>query len=121
MRFLMLIHLDDADSGGAPPASMIEAVEAFREDTSAGRIVDDGGLLPPSTGLLVRTGSGQVSVMDGPFAETKELIGGFFVVESPSAESMEGWARGFVQLHAEHWPVLSFVAEIRQIAEPPHE
>jgi hypothetical protein len=121
MRFLMLIHLDANESEGAPPDSLIEAVEAFRADTSAGRIVDDGGLLPPSTGLQVRTDSGQVSVMDGPFAETKEMIGGFFVVESPSAESMAGWAREFVELHARHWPALSYVAEVRQIAERPRD
>jgi hypothetical protein len=121
MRFLMLIHLDEDESEGAPPASLIEAVEAFRTDTSAGRIVDDGGLMPHATGLQVRSDGGRVSVTDGPFAEAKEVVGGFFVVESPSAESMAGWARDFVQLHAEHWPSVSFVAEVRQIAEPPQE
>ena len=119
MRFLMLIHLDENESEGAPPKALIEAVEAFREDTSAGRIVDDGGLMPASTGLGVRTDGGRVSVTDGPFAEAKEVVGGFFVVESPSAEAMAGWARQFVQLHAEHWPTVSYLAEVRQIAEPP--
>jgi hypothetical protein len=118
MRFLVLIHEDDTTDAGPPPAALIEAVGAFRDDPTHGRWLDDGGLTPPTDALWVRTERGAVSVLDGPFAEAKEVVGGFFVVESASADDMRQWAQSFIDLHAEHWPALSFTAEVRQIVDP---
>lgn len=119
MRFLMLIHEDDtAGDVGAPPASLIEAVEALRADTTDGRWLDDGGLSSPDDALWLRTQGGRSTRLDGPFAEATEVIGGFFVVESPSVEAMRRWATTFVDLHSEHWPALSYTAEVRQIVDP---
>lgn len=118
MRFLVLIHEDTTCEAGPPPASLIDAVGAFREDTTNGRWLDDGGLLPPQDALHVRTEAGATSVLDGPFAEAKEVIGGFFVVESLSPEHMERWVTAFVGLHSEQWPELSYRAEVRQIVDP---
>ncbi|MFI5430048.1 YciI family protein [Aeromicrobium sp. UC242_57] len=72
-----------------------------------------------SSAIAYRVGGGAVTELDGPFAEAKEVIGGFFVVESPSPEAMATWSRDFIDLHAEHWPGLSLMAEIRQIVTPP--
>ena len=120
MRFLLLLHDPvDGDAGG-PPDTLLEAMTTFRAETTDGKIVDDGGLLPREPGSLVRAAAGRVSSVDGPFSEAKEVVGGFFVVESPSADAMERWTRAFVEMHAEHWPGLSFVAEVRQIAEGPN-
>jgi hypothetical protein len=95
------------------------AVDALRADPTHGRLLDDGGLMPTADGLRIRTSAGSVTELDGPFAEAKEVVGGFFVVESPSAGAMATWARSFVDLHAQHWPELSYTAEVRQIADPP--
>lgn len=119
MRFLMLIHVDESGAAGAPPDSLIAAMDAFRADTTHGHIVDDGGLGPSASALRVRSDAGRVAELDGPFAEAKEVIGGFFVVESPSAEAMSTWTRAFVELHAAHWPDLTYVAEVREIATDP--
>jgi hypothetical protein len=73
--------------------------------------------MPTADGLRIRTSAGSVTELDGPFAEAKEVVGGFFVVESPSADAMATWARSFVDLHAQHWPELSYTAEVRQIAD----
>ncbi|MET0766110.1 MAG: YciI family protein [Aeromicrobium sp.] len=118
MRFLLLVHVDESVDAGGPPDALFRAVETFRADTTHGRWVDDGGLTPSSEALWVRTDGGQATVLDGPFTETKEVIGGFFVIESPSADDMRQWTRQFVELHAEHWPALAFTAQVRQIADP---
>lgn len=119
MRFLMLIQVDESTDAGPPPDSLIAAMGDFRADTSRARIVDDGGLAPRSSALRVQSDAGSVSVLDGPFAEAKEVIGGFFVVESASSDDMAAWTRAFVELHAAHWPGLSYVAEVREIATDP--
>ncbi|WP_456696019.1 YciI family protein [Aeromicrobium sp. P5_D10] len=121
MRFVVLIHIDESHDAGAPSEAMFKAMEAFRANTSNGQIVGDGGLAPSSTATVWRVGDGKVTESDGPFAEAKEVIGGFFLVESPSAEAMAVWSRDFVDLHAEHWPGLSLLAEIREIATPPSQ
>lgn len=119
MRFLMLIHVDETSDAGAPPDSLIAAMNELRADTTQGRILDDGGLTPSADALRVQTDAGRTTVLDGPFAEAKEVVGGFFVVESPSADAMATWTRSFVELHSAHWPGLSYVAEVRQIATDP--
>ena len=50
------------------------------------------GLLPPATAATVRTGGGGRTVQDGPFAEVREQLGGFFVIEVPDMEAALGWA-----------------------------
>lgn len=120
MRFLLLVHDPGEGDAGGPPASLFEAMTELRADTTDGEIVGDGGLLPREPGALVRTEGGRVSVLDGPFAEAKEVIGGFFIVESPSPEAMARWTRAFVEMHAVHWSGLAFTAEVRQIAEGPN-
>ena len=120
MRFLVLIHEDvDAPDAGPPPSSLLDAIGAFRDDTTHGRWLDDGGLMSPADALRLRLSNGRSSVIDGPYAEAKEVIGGFFVVESSSPDDMARWAQAFVDLHGTHWPQLSFTAEVRQIADPP--
>jgi hypothetical protein len=118
MRFLMLIHETGSAGSGEPPAALIEAVDAYRADTTHGRWADDGGLAPREDALWISTDAGRVTQLDGPYAEAKEVIGGFFLIESPSPDDMTTWVRGFADLHAEHWPELSYVAEVRQIAGP---
>ncbi|KAA1380156.1 YciI family protein [Aeromicrobium fastidiosum] len=120
MRFLVLIHEDaDAPDAGPPPESLIEAIGTFRDDTTLGRLLDDGGLMPPADALRLRTSNGRSSVLDEPCAEAKEVIGGFFIVESSSPDDVSRWAHEFVDLHSTHWPQASFAAEVRQIADPP--
>jgi len=116
MRFLMLVHEEPGHDAGPPPASLIDAVESLRADTSLGRWLDDGGLAPVAEALWVRTEDGRAAVLDGPFAESKEVIGGFFVVEAASRDDMTRWVEQFIGLHARHWPELAYTAQVRQIA-----
>lgn len=114
----MLIHVDESTDAGPPPPALVDAVDRSRADTSHGRLLDDGGLAPTAEGLRIATRGGRVSVLDGPFAEAKEVVGGFFLVESPTSDDMATWARQFVDLHAEHWPGLAYTAEVRQVVDP---
>jgi hypothetical protein len=73
-----------------------------QESTAAGIFVTGGGLLPSSQGHKLRMSGGKVTVIDGPFSETKEVIGGFAILNYAShAEAIEG-ARRVLQIHADH-------------------
>jgi hypothetical protein len=103
MRFMMLIKANKDFEAGAPPnPELMAAVAKLSEEASTrGVMIAAGGLLPSSQGVRIRAANGQTSVIDGPFAETKELIGGFAIFDLNSrAEAIES-ARQFMQLHAD--------------------
>lgn len=118
MRFLLLIHdrTDPAAPPGPPPPALETALGELRADTSRVRWVDDGGLAAPDETVWVRTASGATSVVDGPFTEAKEVVGGFFLLEADDPADVRAWVERFVGLHAEHWPGLAYDAELRRIA-----
>src|SRR5512134_424393 len=77
MRFMMIVKADGSyEAGRAPDPALLAAVGKLSEEmTKAGVLVQSGGLLPSSKGARVRVSGGKMTVTDGPFAETKELIG----------------------------------------------
>lgn len=79
---------DDA-AGAAVRASWMAYVGAIRE---AGIVLNGHGLMPPSTGTTVRVRGDRRQVQDGPFADTKEQLGGYFVIEVPELDSALEWA-----------------------------
>jgi len=85
-----------SEAGERPEASLIAAMGAYHEQLAqAGVLLDATGLQPSSKGWRVRYSGGQRTVVDGPFAETKELIAGYTLIQVRSrAEAME-WARRF--------------------------
>ena len=97
MKFLMTYG---ARPDAPPPTpEQMAAIGAFSEkNIKAGIVVLTGGLVRPTKGIQVRCESGKVSVTDGPFAETKELIDGFALVEVPSREEAIKIATEFMQL-----------------------
>jgi hypothetical protein len=105
-----------AERNGPPPKGLMDAIMKLGvEAAQAGVLVDSGGLTPTKAGGRVKIESGKLVVIDGPFAESKEVVGGFAVYDLPSrAEAME-WARRFMALHIEHWPGWEGEAEVRQI------
>jgi hypothetical protein len=115
MRYVLLIHNDDTVDGGPPPDSLLEAMAAFRADTSLARIVDDAGLSASRDALVLHCAGGRITETDGPYAEGKEVVGGFLVIEAASPNAAQQWARAFVDLNAAHWPELEIVAELREM------
>jgi hypothetical protein len=100
-------------------ALMAAIAKLGEEATRAGAMVQTGGLLPSAMGARVRLSAGKLTVTDGPFAETKELIGGYAVYDVKSKQEAIEWTSRFMQLHKDHWPGWEGESEIRQIFEPP--
>src|SRR5919109_5219112 len=101
MRFMMLMKANDDYEAGVPPnPQLLTAIgKLTAEMTDAGVLIGTGGLLPSRTGARVRAARGNVVVTDGPFPETKELIGGYAIVEAPSRADALALARRFLELH----------------------
>lgn len=117
MRFLTMIRADESRNGPAPSA-LYEAMGAFdAEGRRNGTLIDSVGLLPSDAGAVVSLANGQVKAVDGPFAEAKELVGGYAVIDVRSREEAVEIGRRLVQLHLQHWPGWEGSVEIRQIAE----
>jgi hypothetical protein len=118
MRYMMMIKMDESMPAGPPPPSLFAAIGELGEQARKdGALLDEGGLLPSAAGALVRLSGGQVSVIDGPFTEAKELIGGFAVYQVRTKDDAIEAARRFMQLHAEYWPGVEAVCEVRQMMD----
>lgn len=89
-QYLMSVHLVEGDEPPAPEVMqrMYADVEAFNAQLRAdGNWVFAGGLHEPETATVIRTEGGRVTTTDGPFAESKEQIGGFWVVTAPDLDA----------------------------------
>ncbi|MFZ5890483.1 MAG: YciI family protein [Myxococcota bacterium] len=120
MQFLMLIKIgnnSDYEGGKPPPAALEQAMgELIGEWSKAGAFVSAAGLRPTSQGARVRNASGQVKVVDGPFTEAKEVVGGFFILEAKDKDAALQMTQRFVQLHLEILgPDFHLECEVRQI------
>lgn len=115
MQYLFLVS--GHEGGGPPPQGMIDAVEELSQtQIAAGTMVLRGGLFPTSMGgLRVESRRGKLKVTDGPFTETKEVIGGFAILEFATPEEARASATSFMQLHRTHWPEWEGVCEMRPI------
>ena len=87
-------------------------------EIKAGRMIDNGGLMPVATGAQVRIADGKLSVIDGPFVEAKEVIGGYAIFELRDKEEAVAMAEEFMQLHLDHMPGWEGTCEVRAFAGP---
>jgi hypothetical protein len=117
MRFMMLVK--HAENSGPPPKELMDAIAILREEAvKNGTMLGNGGLSPIAQSTRVRVSKGQLTVTDGPFAEAKEVIGGYAQFEMKSKEeAIEGAVR-FMELHKKYWPEWEGETEIRQIFGP---
>ncbi|THD58979.1 YciI family protein [Phenylobacterium sp.] len=114
MRFMFIVKT--ASQAGPTPALM-EAMHAMAErEVKAGRMIADGGLMPRDAGAEVAVRKRKLTVTDGPFAETREVIGGFAMFELPDMAAAIESAREFMALHVAHLPDWEGVCEVRQVA-----
>jgi hypothetical protein len=117
MRFMMIVK--HAEKQGPPPKRLMDAVEQHaEEEAKAGRMFGCGGLGPTALGARVRLSEGKVIVTDGPFPETKEVIGGYAQFELKSKEEAVESAVLFMELHKKHWPGWEGETEVRQMFGP---
>ncbi len=116
MRYMMFIKHTEDYRHEEVPASLFQAMGEFvGEALKSGAIVDTAGLQPSAKGKRVRLERGNITVTDGPFAESKEVVGGYALVEAKSeAEALE-LARRFMELHRIHWPKFTGECEVRPL------
>jgi len=92
----------ESEAGAALNPELMAAVAKLAGDATAqGSLITAGGLLPSSQGVRIQVASGKTSVIDGPFAETKELVGGFAIFDLKTKEEAIESGRQFMQLHAD--------------------
>jgi len=114
---MMLVK--SAENSGPPPKALMDAIGKMAEEASkAGLMLQTGGLAPTAMSSRVRLSQGKVTTIDGPFTESKEVIGGFAVFEFQSrAEAIESAVK-FMELHKQHWPGWEGETEVRQMFGP---
>jgi hypothetical protein len=119
MRFMMMVQT--AETAGPPAPALMTAVgKLMGEMAGAGVLVDAGGLLPMAKGARLTLADSKVTVTDGPFIETKELIGGYAILEAASKEEAIELGKRFLSVHVEAaGPSYQATVEIRQMSEPP--
>ena len=118
MRYMMFIKHTKDYQGLVPPTGLLEAMGAFVGDSmQRGIMLDGAGLKPTAEGTRVRLSGGKLAVIDGPFTESKEIIGGYALVEvATKAEALEIATR-FMELHRVHWPEFEGESELRPLED----
>lgn len=117
MRFMAMVKATkDSEAGKPSSPELMEAIgKLTMEMMSAGKILGVGGLLPSSAGARVHLDNGTITVIDGPFAETKELIGGYAILNAKSREEAIELTRIFLKAHSDVDPGYVAECEIRQM------
>jgi hypothetical protein len=96
MKYVLLIYGSETAMASAPEAAMKEMLGAYgaysQAMAEAGVMVAGERLRPSSAATTVRTTNGKTQVLDGPYAETKEQLGGYYVIEAPDLDTALSWA-----------------------------
>ena len=114
MKYLTFIRHPESYRQSPPPSELLEAMRRFVEKSlKDGTLVDTGGLLPSQDGVRVRLAGGRITVTDGPFTESKEVIGGWAILNTDSKAEAVRIATEFMELHHKHWPGFEGESEVR--------
>jgi hypothetical protein len=119
MKYLTFIRHAESHRQAGPPPALMEAMGKFiQKSLKDGTLVETGGLLPSKDGVRVRLAGGKITVTDGPFTESKEVIGGWAILEAASKEEAVRVATEFMELHRVHWPGFDGESEVRPMFDP---
>jgi hypothetical protein len=118
MKYLMLIkHAESTRGEPIPQASMDAMGDFVAQSFKSGVLKDTAGLKPTAEGFRVRSSGNRLKVTDGPFTESKEVVGGYALVEVASREEALQLARDFMELHRVHWPTFEGECEVRPVED----
>ena len=116
MRFLSMIRIDETTGQLPDDELMANMGKLIEELTRTGQLVSTAGLRPTSEGVRVRLRrGGKLTMLDGPFTETKEVIGGYAILEAQSKAEAVELTRRFLEAHGSNWDV---ECEVRQLDGP---
>jgi len=114
MRFMMLVIPKAYEKAGpdfVPPADLVAKMTKYNDSLGkAGVLLSLDGLAPPATAARVKFGGGKTKVVDGPFTESKELVGGYWMIQVKSQEEAIEWAKRAPMLDGD-------VIEVRRVTE----
>ncbi|MGE3780433.1 MAG: YciI family protein [Pirellulaceae bacterium] len=115
MRFISMIHVDEKSGQKPSEQLMTDMGKLIEEMTRKKKLVSTAGLRPTAEGFRVRLRDGKMSLRDGPFTETKEVIGGYAILEVDSKEEAIELTRRFLKVHGNEWDL---ECEVRQLDGP---
>jgi hypothetical protein len=114
MKYLTFIRHCESYRESGPPRALMNAMGEFvQKSMKSGALVDTGGLLPSKDGVRVRLTQGKITLIDGPFTETKEIIGGWAILDTATRAEAIQLAREFMDLHQKYWPGFEGESEVR--------
>jgi hypothetical protein len=116
MKFMMIVKASkESEAGVMPSEELLSAMGNYNEELlKAGVLLDGAGLQASSKGARIKFSGGKRTVIDGPFAETKELIAGYWIIQVKSREEAIEWAK---RVPAPHGDGQEAEIEIRQFFE----
>ena len=115
MRFLSMIRIQE-NTGHQPSQQLMTDMGALLEElTESGVLISTAGLRPTAEGVRVRQRRGILSMTDGPFTETKEVIGGYAIIEVASKDEAIQVTKRFLGVHGDEWDL---ECEIRALDGP---
>ena len=116
MRYMMFIKHTEDYRNVTVPSGLYEAMGGFIEQgRKDGTFIEGAGLQPTSAGHRVRLRGGKITVTDGPFTESKEIVGGYALIEAKSQAEALSIAERFMDLHRIHWPAFEGECEVRPL------
>ena len=127
MKYIAMVMLNrnsqaarNYEEGAPPDPKLEEAMGRHMEElTKAGVLVDVAGLLPLAKGARVQAAGGTLMVTDGPFIESKEVVGGYAILRANSKEEAIEQGKGFMKLHLDAFgPSYEGAVEIREMFDP---
>jgi hypothetical protein len=114
MRYMLFIkHADEVDVSRVPHSLFGAMDELIQRNRKSGALVETAGLKPTRAGTRIRLSKGKLTATDGPFTETKEVVGGFAIMECKTRDEALAHARDFMELHRVHWPEFEGECEVR--------
>jgi hypothetical protein len=119
-RFMGFVRMEEGV--GTPPKSLFEAMDAhIGARVASGVFLDGGGLYGTEDAVNFVVRKGEISRVDGPYAEAKEVVGGWSILQYDTVEQAVADLQEFAELHAKHWPEVTVISTLRQISEGPEE
>ena len=117
-RFMGFVRMEEGV--GTPPQALFDAMDTYIEKQAGkGAFLDGGGLYGSEDAVNFISRDGQINRVDGPYAEAKEVVGGWAILEYATLEEAVADQEEFAALHAEHWPEVTVISTLRQISTGP--
>ena len=116
MKYLMFIKHSESSRNEPIPQALMDAMGEFvAKGFQDGTLKDTAGLKPTKDGFRIRSSKGKLTATDGPFVETKEVVGGYAMIEVATEAQAREIARQFMELHRVHWPSFECECEARPL------